>query len=475
MNSFNKILCINPPTGIYNRDDRCQDRSDDIVTVVNRPPMNLLYEAAIIKKLGKEVLVKDYSAYEGNWDILRDDIITFEPDMVVFNVTTPSFKEDIKTCDVVKSISPKTTVLGRGAHFNLLHKEVMNEYANLDLVIRGDWEETLQEIVSDKPLVDILGITYRNEKRIIVNPERPILRDLDSVPFPDRSWFDHRLSFRPDTHEPEATIRVSRGCPCSCIYCLAPVVAGHELRMRSPKSIVDEIEQCKEEYNIKSFLFRSDLFTVNRKWLKEICHEILMRNIDIHWACNTRVDTIDQEKITMMKKAGCWALAMGVESGNEESLKRMNKKITLKQAEKAVQLCRELDVKAFTYFLIGFPWETRKHIEDTINFAIHLNGDLAQFSPLYPYPGTMLYQEAKSLGLLEDANLHPYALVKPVMGTLYLSKEEIEKYLGVAWKRFHLRPSYIFKTLWDARSPRKIMNYIQFGCKALVKLQKNVK
>jgi len=355
----------------------------------------------------------------------------------------------------------------------LYAETAFKEYKGLDVAIGGEWEGVFTELVNDTPVSEIRGITYRCDGKTVINPEGPLIEDLDIVPFPDRSQFDHTLSFRPDTHEAEATIRVSRGCPFDCIYCLAPVVCGKKMRMRSPHHLVDEIVTCREKYDICNFLFRSDLFTIDGKWLFQVCDEIDARNLKINWACNTRVDTIDEEKVRRMKKAGCWAVAMGIESGNAESLSRMNKKITLEQSESAVKICKEEGLQVFTYFLIGFPWETKQHIEDTINFAIKLDADLAQFSPLYPYPGTKLYNDAKSLGLVKDEDLHPYALVKPVMGTQFLSKEEIEDYLLIAWRRFHLRPRFILRTLWKARSPKKIFNYIRFGLQALMKLSRN--
>jgi len=466
-----KVMCIYPPTGMFNREDRCQDRAGDIVTVVSRPPMPLLYEAAIVKKAGKEIIIKDYSAHEGAWYLLKEDIASYRPDMLVFNVTTPSFKEDIKTAACVKEVDRNIIVVGRGAYFNMFHREVLEKYSDVDVLIRGEWEETFDELVRVGDLSIVKGISYRLQGELFVNPERPVISNLDIIPFPDRSVFDNRLSFRPDTRQPEATIIAARGCPYQCIYCLASVVNGGCVRMRSPKNIVDELQECVQRFGIKTFLFRSDLFTFKQKWVYEICDEIIARNLKIGWACNTRVDTIDAQKARRMKQAGCWAVAMGVESGNEESLRKMKKGITLKQAEEAVRVCRKSGLKVFSYFLIGFPWETHRHIQDTINFAIKLDADLAQFSPIYPYPGTPLYDLAASLGLITPEKLHPYALVKAAMGTQFLSMDEVERYLGLAWKRFHLRPGYILRTLHHA-GPANVLNYLRFGCRALFKLQK---
>lgn len=472
MNS-KKVMLINPPSGIYCRDDRCQDRTEGYLEPVYRPPMELLYQAAILKQLNTDFLVRDYSLARKSWKDLKEDIHNYKPTHVLFNITTPSLKEDLITCDIVKAVDSNIITIGRGLHFVVYNRSIFEKYPNLDVAIMGEFERSLKEFFLDHQPEKIDGIVFRKNGNIVVNPQTPYIEDLDSIPFPLREYIDNNLFTRPDTGEPEATIKVSRGCPYQCIFCLANLSSGVRIRIRTAKNVISEIEECVKKFKIRNFLLRSDLFTANRDWLYEFCSLLEEKKLNINWCCNSRVDTIDIEKLKKMEKAGCWMIGFGIESGNQEILDKIRKGITLKDAEEAIRLTKNVGIKTVTEFLIGLPWEGRKEIEDTIDFAIKIDPDFAHFSPLYPFPGTEYYNIVKKEGLLNsDDELHPYALVRPVMGTLYLTKKELEKYFLLAWKRFHLRPGYIAKTLLRAHSPRVFFSYIKYGTKFTLKLVK---
>ena len=466
-----RVLVMNAPSGVYCRDDRCQDRIDDFLEPVYRTPLEILYQAAILKKINIEFRVKDYSLEHKTWTHLKQDIEQFKPTHVIFNITTPSLKEDLITCDIAKSVNPNIITIARGLHFVVRNRNIFEAYPNLDIAIMGEFEKTFQDYFMDVSLEKLQGIVFRKNNEIIVIPPGPAIEDLDDIPFPLREMIDNRLFRRPDTGEMETTIRVSRGCPFPCTYCLAPLSAGKKIRPRSPQNIIAEIEECITKFGIRSFLFRSDLFTGNREWLYSLCDALIEKKLDIQWSCNTRADTIDLEKLKQMKKAGCWLVSMGVESGNQHILDKIKKKGKLEDVEKAVRLCKKVGVKVVTEFLIGLPWEGKKEIEETINFACKIDPDFAHFSPLYPYPGTEFYDVVKNEGLLKsDDELHPYALIRPVIGTHYLSKEEIEKYFLIAWKRFHLRPKYITRTFLRSSSPKVLYSYLRYGTKFMARV-----
>lgn len=463
-----KVMIISPPSGIYCREDRCQSKSEDIHTVVRRPPINMMYLVALAKKAGAEYFAKDYSDKYDVWEELRNDVSNFKPDFVFLDVTTPSLKMDLKSAKLIKEASQKSIIIARGAHFIVYDRESLMNYPELDIVLRNEYEFSAYEIMTGKPWDGILGITYRKGEEIIINEERPF-GDLNALPFPDKEWLQIRRFVRADTGMPQALIRIGEGCSWRCIFCLAGIVNGKKIRLRSPQNIIAEIEENVYQYGITDFLFRSDGFTYNREWVFNFCDEVTRRNLNITWACNARVNSADLEMLRAMKKAGCWAVGIGIESGNQESLDKMKKGFTLKDAETFTKLVKSAKIKAFTYFLIGFPWETHRHIIDTIDFAIKIDGDLAQFSPLYPYPGTELYKMTIELGLFKEGEFPENALAEPVMRTLYLSIDELKKYLELANRRFYLRPGYILRTLLTSGGIKNSINYCKHGLKLFIK------
>ncbi|MBI2027230.1 MAG: radical SAM protein [Deltaproteobacteria bacterium] len=429
MSSIKKVLVMNAPSGVYCRDDRCQDRIDEFLEPVYRTPLEILYQAALLKQLGIEFLVRDYSLEHKTWNHLKQDIESFKPTHIVFNITTPSLKGDLTTCDVAKSVDRNIVTIARGLHFAVKNKTIFEQYPNLDVAIIGEFEKTFIQYFKDEELEKLDGVVFRQGENIVFRPQGAGIEDLDSIPFPLRECIDNRLFRRPDTGELETTVRVSRGCPFPCTYCLAPLSAGKKIRYRSPENIIAEMRECKEKYGIKNFLLRSDLFSANRAWVYDFCDKLADSQLNVNWSCNSRADTIDPEKLKRMKRAGCWLLSLGVES------------------------------------------EGAREIEQTINFAIKIDPDFAHFSPLYPYPGTEFYDVVTKEGLLKsDDDLHPYALVKPVVPTHYLSIEEINRYFVRAWRRFHLRPRYIMKTFLRARSPKVMYSYARYGTKLVGKM-----
>ena len=343
--AIRKVLLAVPPTGLYIREDRCQTPIEHMTTVTLRPPIDLMYAGAVFEEAGVECRLVDYPGEEFDEARFEADLREFKPDMVLLSVTTPGLEDDMLFAALTKSVLPDAITAAKGAHFNTLDRDALERYPALDLALRGEYEVVCRELVEGRPWDEVEGITYRNEKgRIVRSPDRPFLDDLDSLPFPARHLTDNSLYTRPDTGELQTTLVTNRGCPFDCVFCLANQVAGRKNRVRSVGNIIAEIEECVEKHGIRSFLFRSDLFTANREWLIELCDEIRARGLDISWSCNSRVDTLDEEMLVEMKKAGCWIMAFGIESGNQEMLDRMGKKTNLEQAQKALVMTRRAGI-----------------------------------------------------------------------------------------------------------------------------------
>lgn len=462
---------MNPPTGLYTREDRCQAPAKWVSVL--RMPLDLASMAASLRQAGVECKLVDYPAEQQTWDNLKNDVIDFKPDMVVISTTTPSIKNDLKSCQIAKKINPNIITVAKGAHITVKDKEIMEEFPELDIAIRREYEVTVKEIAA-KPLPEILGITYRMNGSLVRNPERPFLKNLDELPFPARDLVNNKLYIRPDTGEPQTTIQSQRGCPARCIYCLVGTVSGYTINFRSPESVVREIEECVNKHKIKNFYFRADTFTWDKDWVLKLCKLIIDKKLDIRWNCNSRVSTIDEERLQWMKKAGCWLIGFGIETGSNEGLRKIKKGTTIEQAEEALRLCKMYKMKTYLFFVIGLPWETKKDVEETINFAKKLRGDFAEFNMAFPYPGTEFYQMGIEQGLFKEEDIYAGGNQhKSGLRTLYLSNEELDSLRTKGEKSLLLSPSYILNTISQIRSPKVFFNYMKYGSKILIDMVKN--
>ncbi|MGH9158422.1 MAG: B12-binding domain-containing radical SAM protein, partial [Vicinamibacteraceae bacterium] len=335
--------------------------------------------------------------------------------------------------------------------------------------VRGESEHTLTEIATNGSWAQVLGISYRVNGALVRTPDRPFIdvQDLDALPFPARHLLTNELYVAPDTGEPITMVETGRGCPHRCIYCAVTVASGYRLKVRSPENIANELQECVTRHGIRNFFFRADTFTWNEKWVVELCQKILDRRLDIRWGCNGRVDTISETRAQWMKKAGCWIVGFGIESGNQEMLDRMKKRAKLADAERAIALCKQHGLKTYGLFLIGLPWETRETVEQTIAFAKKLDPTFLDFNIAYPLPGTEYYRVAKEMQLFDEADLPRGDYARPIVRTMSLSTDELIALRRKALLSFYLRPSHVVETLRGVDSPRVLFNYVKSGVRLL--------
>lgn len=465
---ISKCLLINPPTGLYIREDRCQSYIEDLPTVEMRPPMDLTSMSASLEK--EEVICKiiDCPMEEVGWKGLSEEIKIFSPDMLIISATTSTVESDLKACDLAKKIDGKIVTVAKGAIFFQKDKQILNSFKNLDIAIRGETNEVVEELAKGVKLSEIKGITYREKNSIIRNAARPFLERIDGLPFPARHLIKNELYIRMDNGRPQATIETGRGCTGQCIYCLSHQVSGFNLRQRTPDNIIAEIKECISRYKIKDFHFRTDTFSLDKKWVISLCEKITYEKLKINWVCTSRVDAIDEEILCWMKKAGCWGISFGVESGNQQMLDLMKKGIKIKQIKNTFKLCKKYKIDSFAYFIIGLPWETEETINDSIRLAIEIDPSVADFFIVYPFPGTEFYEMAVKEGLIKDEGFKSegaYGL--PAIDTLYVKKERLLELRKKALKKFYLRPGYMLKVMMRIRSPKELYNYFSKGYKAL--------
>ena len=465
-----KALLINPPTGLYIREDRCQAPLKGMAVTMARPPLDLAYMAATLQTAGVECLIKDYPVQGGNWDTFIADLRGFTPDMLIISVTSFTIHDDLLACGVAKKELGKGIItIAKGAHVSVRAGETLEKNPELDIAIRGEYELAVKEIAQASDLREVRGLAFRDNKtsEIIVTADRPFLDNLDVLPYPARDLLANDLYRRPDTNTMQTTIQTNRGCPSRCVFCLAPTVYGATVRLRSPANVVGELKECVEKYGIRDFFFRADTFTLNRQWVIDLCKMISEQLPGIRWLCNSRVDTIDAERLEWMKNAGCDGVAFGIESGSQEILEKMKKGITLEKAREAIRLCHEHKMTTLLYFVMGLPWETEEHVKKSVEFAVELGGDLVEFHLAIPFPGTELYEIVMRDGLLVNDDLEGFNYSRSPLRTYTLTPEQLLKLRKWANRRLYLNPGSLWRitrtVLRGIKSPSQLWYTIKFG------------
>ena len=466
MSENKKVYLIYPPSPVMNREDRCQQPTDDLIVIPPLAPLDLMYFASIARQKGYEPLIKDYSYPASTIDDFINDLKEIKPKYILANVTSPTLENDLLVLKTAKEIFGDSIVtIAKGAHFSFLAKEVLQSHDFIDIAICGEGELTFGEILEGLPLSQIKGICYRDEFEIMENQRRPFNENLDELPYPARDLIDNSLYIRPDNNKKQAVIKVSRGCPYHCFFCLATPLNGRIVRKRSPENIIGEIRECVEKYGIKNFIFWSDIFNLDKEWTRELCSKITESGLKITFSTNTRADSADIETIKLMKKAGCRLVSIGVESGSQFMLDKMGKKITLSQIINTVKAFKKAGIQIYAYYVIGLPWETKETIKETFEFAKKLNTDYVSFYTATALVGTTFYDYVENSSLGELDYSHPYYY--PTVKTHFLSSKEVFECHKQLVRGYYLRPSYILKMLFKIRSFAQLKNYIKAGLRVL--------
>ena len=465
MKKRQKIFFVYPPAPIMNREDRCQQPTGDLVVIPPLPPVDMMSLSAIAKKRGYETLFKDYSLKnETVYDFIRD-LRNYEADFLVLNVASTTLEKDLSILSAARDLLDDTVVIVKGAIFNFSSYSIMQKYPEIDVALRGEIEDAFDEIIQYNNFKDIKGITYQIDDKIISTADRELPDNIDNLPILDRQLIDNSFYQRPDTKKPQTIIRVSKGCPNHCFFCLASPLNGKIVRYRSPELILEEIKECVTLYNIRDFIFWSDIFNLNKEWVQKLCRLIIESNLKINFSANTRADSVDVETLNLMKKAGCNLISMGIESGSQELLDKMGKKITLKQVKKTVSMINKAGIQIYAYYVIGLPWETKETIEKTYKFAKKLNTQYASFYTAAALKGTKFYDYINTNRLGEISIEKPY--IFPSVRSYELTSQEIFEYNRKFNKEYYLRPSYILKMACNINSLTKFKSYYDTFIKLL--------
>jgi len=394
------------------------------------PPLELMYLGSIIKewKKGDAVLI-DAIAERINLNNIIKRIKEYQPNLLVFMAGLESFYEDIRIITTIKSYfaSLKTACIGYLP--SIFPRETLENNPAIDYVIMNEPEISFSEIydeikngnLSEAP---IKGVAKRYNGKIILGEERPRIKDLDILPFPDRSLIRQRLYNEFLLKKPFTVIQASRGCPFECTYCIRTY--GREVAFRSVSNILSEIEEAILKYKIEVIRFTDDTFTLDRARVVELCDSILKRGFKFQWSALSRIDKIDRETLSLMKKAGCKRLYLGIESGSQRILDFYKKGYKADVTRDKLKMIKENNIEAVGFFMVG-GIQTEAEFRQDISLAKKLRLDYVIVEKVTPYPGTPLFSYTKDTGL----------------------QERTSKWEKVFYREFYLRPKYLLNKYKD--------------------------
>ena len=434
-------------------------------------PLGLAYIGARLIEGGHHVRIFDFQIEKG--DVFKQ-IDDFQPDVFGISVTTPTANAAAGLVHQIKKRYPDRAIIAGGPHVSSLKREVFVESSDYDFLVIGEGERTIIELMEAlygaMPIHEVKGICYREGKQVVDTPPRGFIKDLDTLPYLPIQLFDYRKYIpTPGTfiHLPNVAFLSSRGCPFHCVFCNKSMF-GNTIRQMSAKRMVDEIVEMKERFNVREINFYDDTFTVNKHRIMEFCELLSSRNAGVKWKCNSRVDTVTKEMLMAMKKAGCFSISFGVESGDERILKKIRKGITLEEARDAFRWSKEAGITRAAFFMLNLPGDTRETIEKTIRFSREIEPDFVSFELTKPLPGTALAIREVLAGetnvQIKEELWRDWDSCTVSNKVFFLQNDLTEEYLEDAFaravKRFYITSSYIIRSFGRLRSWAQLKSYV---------------
>jgi len=430
------------------------------------PPMGLAYIAGHLRDKGVEVQVLDLAAMRSTDELEKKWIKESNADMVAMAATTNTVMLTYDLAKVTKEVLPNAKVVVGGPHPTMEPTKTLEECKDIDYCVISEAEETMLELSREKIDKDILGISYRDDNgNIIVNANRPLIKDLDTLAFPARDLLPQDKYWTPGVRRyPYAIMMTSRGCPYSCTFCSNFRTQGKQFRARSPKNVLAEIDHLVKEYGVKEINIIDDNFTFLPKRVKEICDGLIERNYDLELKTGNgiRADRVSLPMLKHMKKAGFYLVAYGVESGSERILKKMRKGETKDHIRRAVKWSKQAGLLTEGFFMFGNEGEGKKEMLETIQFSKELDLSIAQFQIYTPVPGSPLFETIKRDGKLfaskwEDFN----AFSEPLFEYEDSRFDLMMKMQQRAYREYYFRPKMFLRKLLEVKNLKQLDGYVK--------------
>jgi len=448
-----------------------------------------------------------------NWEEFERYMWKHKPRYLVTHATAPTLTNDMRTSFIGKAVG--TISMAIGTHVTPMSRETLESYPTLDVVIRGEPELTIVDVIRSidrqvereqagetvsvgnseltspwrklpfpdasylttrgrflgvapqlvaRALRETLGVGYRDEHgNVVINPDRPFIENLDDLPIPLHDKLPWRKYKVPIVGGPYTFVLTSRGCPAGCRYCIKHVTYQSSVRHRSPEHVLKEMVMLKE-LGMHHIHFEADLFTVKKEFVYDLCNTIIKERLQLRWSCNSRVDFVDEAELKLMKQAGCFMIAWGLESGSETVLKRARKGTTVQRIEETIAASHRAGIMNWGYFIIGLPGETVESIQQTIALSKRIPVDIALFHIATPYPGTPFYYEAVENGWINMDRWEDYDMYShTVLNYPHLSSQDLEYWARRAAREWSLRPGPMVTFLKGAARPDTLGQLVQIG------------
>ncbi len=465
-----RVAFITPPYGIEERYGTKTRIKKGFL-----PPLGLAYIATVLKEAGHTVKILDLPVYDYTLEDVKIQMRAFGPEIIAFSAITPTIDKAYLLADQLRKEFPHVVFVFGGLHPSLFPQETL-KHEGVDVVVFGEAEYTFRDLVDaiekGKSLKGIRGVLYKEKSgKIVVNPPRPIIKDLSELPVPSREFFDmERYVPLPNQYKalPVTNMMTARGCPyAKCTFCFEAGDLKPVFRRTSIPKAIEEIRMLVDTYGIREISFWDDVFLMGSFWINDFCAALKKEKLDIYWSCYGYANYLTYDLLKMAKEAGCWNIFYGIEAGNQEVLDLIKKGFTKEQVRKVITWSHELGIETRGSFILGLPGETPARAMETIDFAIELDLDYAQFTLNTPFPSTEMWKTGESYGTM-NKNFDQYSVHNPVfVPDGYKNGEELEKMRRLAYRKFYLRSGYIWKHLKRIRSFEDVKKYAS-GAKFLM-------
>lgn len=437
-------------------------------------PLGIGYLASYVRQKEYDVRIFQAKRSKAFYAEFIEEIKKFDPHLVGISAMTPAYPEALRICKLTKMYTKAKTTLG-GCHISALNSKVFRDTDHVDFLVIGEGELTFSELASavrkgSSSFSDIDGLIWKGSSGdIIANSLRKFIEDIDTLPFPARDLVD---IFRYGGHsyisfgKRVATMISSRGCPFSCSFCSSFLTMGRKYRLRSSENVLAEVDELTSRHKIDHVIFEDDVFTLDRERLLRICEGFRKRKIS--WYCLSRVDNIDLATAEIMKESGCRMINFGIESGSPEILKKINKRLSLKQAKEAIASCNKVGLRTQATFILGFPFDTLETMKMTLSAAKKLSPSIAIFFPLIPYPGTEIFENHLPQKLRpkspEEWNRFVVTSLSSCVGVNNEYTPAYIRHISKKWTlNFYLRPSQIFRLVKTVKSRNEFLHLLRSG------------
>ncbi|MAM68654.1 MAG: hypothetical protein CMM12_07840 [Rhodospirillaceae bacterium] len=444
-----RVLLIVPPGTVEESYGRLSSAAGEL------PMLGLAYIASALRDQGHVVAIIDYEVNDWPIDQVEGDIRDFAPDVVGMTAYITNMRRCARVASIAKDVNPDIVTILGGPQVTIFPDEAFHA-DSIDMIVLSEGEIIIRNVMNalgdEDALRKVKGIWFRSASgEIVKNLREGLVDDLDIFPSPALDLFEME-KYYPPAHirgKRVAHLLTSRGCPFKCTFCETKLTFGRSFRYHSTEKIVEELADLVQK-GYDSFQFYDDIFTANKKRVVDLCEAIIEKGWKIQWMCFTRTNCVDGDILALMKRAGCYLITYGGESGDDDLLRLIKKDLTVDTNYKGIQMARDFGIQTMSSFMLGLPTETPEQTMKTINFAVDSGLDYAVFPITEPYPGTELWVDAQKYGRFDDSGKYQNNLLSENSAVWIpngRTREELETMAQTAMRRFYWRPRSIGRAL----------------------------